>query len=118
MWPLTTIRKLLATLVVTSASVCAAVAAAGEGLLWPVSEGMGAATRVALEADPYVVRWRLVDRIPPSACARCRDLTFGAETVEQVRLLEHGEAAAAKSAPFGAFEVGNASKTAARSPVH
>ena len=54
------VRKALATLVVAGALTCAAVPAAGESLLRPVSEGVSAQKQVALEADPYVVRWRVV----------------------------------------------------------
>ena len=53
------VRKALSALVVGAALACG-VSAAGEGLLRPVSEGVSAAKQVELEADPYVVRWRVV----------------------------------------------------------
>ena len=53
------VRKALATLVV-ACFVYGAVPAAAEDLLRPVSEGVSPAKRLALEADPYVVRWRVV----------------------------------------------------------
>ena len=50
--------------------------------------------------DQYI----LVDRIPAVVCNRCGDLTFSAETIEQVRVLVHGETEPAKSIPLNVFE--------------
>ena len=58
----------------------------------------------------------LVDRIPAAVCNRCGDLTFSADTVEQVRLLVHGETEPVKSIPLNVFEFRNASE--ATPPAH
>ena len=55
----------------------------------------------------------LVDRIPAAVCNRCGDLTFSADTVEQVRVLVHGETEPAKSIRLNVFEFRHQSKAAA-----
>ena len=59
--------------------------------------------------DQYV----LVDHIPAAVCNRCGDLTFSAETIEQVRVLVHGETEPAKSIPLRVFEFRHQSEATA-----
>ena len=59
-WPLAkAARRILASLAVGGALCCGAVSAAGEGLLRPVAEALGAEKRLELAADPLAMRWRL-----------------------------------------------------------
>ena len=54
--------------------------AAGESLLRPASEGVSAAKRVALEADPHVVRWRVA--------GMDREAVFGASAGDEPLVME------------------------------
>lgn len=57
-------------------------------------------------------RYVLVDHIPAAVCNRCGDLTFSADTVEQVRVLVHSEVKPVKSIPLSVFEFGHETATA------
>ena len=46
----------------------------------------------------------LITNVPASVCNRCGDLTFSADTVEQVRVLAHSETECAKSIRLNVFE--------------
>ena len=45
----------------------------------------------------------LVVGIPAVVCARCGEQSFSSETAEEVRLMIHGDAKAAKSVPMPVF---------------
>lgn len=63
-----------------SLALASAVPAAGESLLRPVAEGVGAAKRVALEADPYVARWRVA--------GMDREAVFGASAGDEPLVMQ------------------------------
>ena len=49
-------------------------------------------------------RYVLVGDVPASVCQRCGERSFSRETTEKVRLLVHGQAAAARSVPLQVYE--------------
>ena len=59
----------------------------------------------------------LVTNIPAAVCNRCGDLTFSADTVEQVRALAHSETEPAESIRLNVFEFQQQSEAAA-TPGH
>ena len=49
-------------------------------------------------------RYVLVGDVPATVCRRCGERSFSRETTEKVRLLVHGQAAAARSVPLQVYE--------------
>jgi HTH-type transcriptional regulator / antitoxin MqsA len=45
----------------------------------------------------------LVEHIPASVCAHCGEAVFSRETMEQIRLLVHGDARPVKTVPMDVF---------------
>ena len=66
----------------------------------------GADSREELVDEVFKVhgRYVLVGGVPASVCRRCRERSFSRETTEKVRLLVHGQAAAARSVPLQVYE--------------
>ena len=49
-------------------------------------------------------RYVLVGDVPATGCRRCGERSFSRENTEKVRLLVHGQAAAARSVPLQVYE--------------
>ena len=59
----------------------------------------------------------LVDHIPAAVCDRCGDLTFSAETVEQMRILVHGETKPERSVALSVFKYPAGERAAGHAPA-